>query len=110
MLVRGNGADHKKLIFAVVQGHRFLWWNSVDEFDEGELPSGKVILSGHAGLGGPSPIEMKQLDKEKELHLCLTIFGRGNVGQERVTLLLPDEGVKQDLENAIIHSSSFKKD
>jgi len=110
ILVRGNGADHKKLIFAVVQGHRFLWWNSVDEFDEGELPSGKVILSGHAGLGGPSPIEMKQLDKEKELHLCLTIFGRGNVGQERVTLLLPDEGVKQDLENAIIHSSSFKKD
>jgi len=94
----------------VVQGHRFIWWDSVDEFDDGELPSGKVVLSGHAGLGGPSPIEMRKLDREKELPLCLTIFGRGILGQERVSILLPDEVVKQDLEHVIIHSASFKSD
>lgn len=99
-----------KPIFAVVQGHRFIWWDSVDEFDDGELPSGKVILSGHAGLGGPSPIEIRKLDRERELPLCLTIFGRGSHGQERVTILLPDKTAKQDLENVIIHSASFKSD
>lgn len=99
-----------KPIFAVVQGHRFIWWDSVDEFDDGELPSGKVILSGHAGLGGPSPIEMRELDRESELPLCLTIFGRGSHDQERVTILLPDKNAKEDLENVIIHSASFKSD
>lgn len=99
-----------KPVFAVVQGHRFIWWDSVDDFDDGELPLGKVVLSGHAGLGGPSPIEMRKLDKERELPLCLTIFGRGNLGQERVTILLPDKDVKQDLENVILHSASFKSD
>ncbi|VEU38305.1 unnamed protein product [Pseudo-nitzschia multistriata] len=96
--------------FAVVQGHRFIWWKSVNDFDDGELPSGKVIMSGHAGLGGPSPIEMRKLDKEKELPLCLTIFGRGSGGQERITMLLPERSVKQNLENTILHSASFKRD
>ena len=99
-----------KPVFAVVQGHRFIWWGSVDEFDDGELPLGKLILSGHAGLGGPSPIEMRELDRDKELPLCLTIFGRGSIGQERVTILLPDQIVKDDLENVILHSASFKSD
>jgi len=117
ILVQDDKLDHRnqptftlKPVFAVVQGHRFIWWGSVDEFDDGELPLGKVILSGHAGLGGPSPIEMMELDREKELPLCLTIFGRGSLGQERVTLLLPDKSVKDDLENVIIHSASFKSD
>jgi hypothetical protein len=96
--------------FAVVQGHRFIWWKSVDDFDDGEIPSGKVILSGHAGLGGPSPMELRELDKEKELPLCLTIFGRGTDRQERITILLPDKHVKEDLENAVIDSQSFKSD
>lgn len=96
--------------FAVVQGHRFIWWTSADEFDDGELPNGKVILSGHAGLGGPSPIEMKKLDMEKELPLCLTVFGKGFAGQERITMLLPEKTVKQNLENAVLHSTSFKRD
>jgi len=117
ILVQNKQMDHKKeptfhlkQIFAVVQGHRFIWWDSVDEFDDGELPSGKVILSGHAGLGGPSPIEMRNLNIATELPLCLTIFGRGSLGQERVTILLPQEDIKQDLENVIIHSASFKSD
>ena len=117
ILVQDNRTDlknqptfHWEIIFAVIQGHRFIWWKSVDEFDDGELPSGKVILSGHAGLGGPSPIEMRKLDRERELPLCLTIFGRGSLSQERITILLPDKDVKEDLENAVIFSSSFKKD
>ena len=96
--------------FAVVQGHRFIWWKSVGDFDDGEIPSGKLLLSGHAGLGGPSPMELRELDKEKELPLCLTIFGRGTDRQERITMLLPDKHVKQDLENAVIDSQSFKSD
>ncbi len=99
-----------KTVFAVVQGHRFIWWNSVDEFDDGELPLGKLVLSGHAGLGGPSPIEMRELDREKELPLCLSIFGRGSLGQERVTILLLDKNSKDKLENVIIYSASFKSD
>ena len=117
ILVQDVEIDHRKQpklnlkpVFAVVQGHRFVWWDSVDEFDDGELPLGKVILAGHAGLGGPSPIEMRELDRESELPLCLTIFGRGSLGQERVTVLLPDKRVKDDLENVIIDSASFKSD
>ena len=96
--------------FAVIQGHRFIWWNSVTEFDDGEIPSGKVLLSGHFGLASPSPIEMRSLNIEKELPLCITIFGRGSFGQERVILLLPNKRVKEDLENAVIDSGSFKID
>jgi len=96
--------------FAVVQGHRFIWWNSVGDFDDGEIPAGKVMLSGHFGLAGPSPIEMREFDEEKELPLSLTIFGRGTTGQQRVTMLLPDKRVKEDLENAVIGSASFKSD
>eukprot|EP00536_Pseudo-nitzschia_multiseries_P006667 jgi/Psemu1/255572/estExt_Genewise1Plus.C_1450049 len=117
ILVQDNEIDqsrqplfHWETGFAVVQGHRFIWWKSVDDFDDGELPSGKLILSGHAGLGGPSPIEMRKLDKEKELPFCLTVFGRGYAGQERVTMLLLNPKVKQNLENAILHSASFKTD
>lgn len=110
ILVQDGKVFSLKPVFAVVQGHRFIWWGSVDEFDDGELPLGKVLLSGHAGLGGPSPIEMRELDREKELPLCLTIFGRGSVGQQRVTILLPDKSTKDELENVIIHSASFKSD
>lgn len=95
--------------FAVVQGHRFLWWNTVQDFDGGELPAGKLFLSGHAGLGGPSPLEMKILSKD-ELPLCLSIFGRGGDGQARVTMLLPDVDTKEALEIAVIDSSDFKRD
>mmetsp|Transcript_14872 Transcript_14872/g.41407 ORF Transcript_14872/g.41407 Transcript_14872/m.41407 type:complete len:1532 (+) Transcript_14872:243-4838(+) len=117
ILVQDNEMDHSQQPmfhwesgFAVVQGHRFIWWKSVDDFDDGELQAGKLILSGHAGLGGPSPIEMRKLDREDELPLCLTVFGRGLAGQERVTMLLPQKDVKHNLENCIIHSASFKSD
>jgi hypothetical protein len=95
--------------FAVVQGHRFLWWETVQDFDDGEIPVGKLFLSGHAGLGGPSPLEMRALS-EDELPLCISIFGRGSKGQQRITMLLPDEITKHQLEDAISESASLKND
>lgn len=95
--------------FAMVQGHRFLWWHTVQDFDDGELPAGKLLLSGHAGWGGPSPIEMKIISND-ELPLCLSIFGRGGDGQERVTMLLPDASTKDAFEVAVTDASTFKRD
>jgi len=102
---------HLESCFAVIQGHRFVWWQSVQDFDNGELPVGKLLLSGHAGFGGPSPLEMKVLSKE-ELPLCVSIFGRGSEGQgqQRVTILLPDATTKEKLESAVAESASFKSD
>lgn len=95
--------------FAVIQGHRFLWWHTVEDFDNGELPAGRLFLSGHAGLGTPSPLEMRELSKE-ELNLCLSLFGRGERGQERVTMLLPDATTKEGIAKAVTDSAVFKKD
>jgi hypothetical protein len=100
---------HKKSCFAVIQGHRFIWWNSVRDFDDGELPEGKLLLSGHAGIGGPSPLEMRDLSKE-ELSLCLSIFGRGGAGQQKVVMILPESATKEALEKAVSGCASFKSD
>jgi hypothetical protein len=91
--------------FGVVQGHHFLWWKSVRDFDNGEVPGGRVFLSGHAGLTGPSPIEMRELSKE-ELSLFVGIFGRGLSDQERLSLVTPDATLKESLENAILSASA----
>ena len=96
-------------VFAIIQGHRFLWWRSVLDFDNGELPSGRIFLSGHAGLTGPSPLEMRELVAE-ELPLTVAIFGRGISGQERVMLLASDASMKQSLENAILGAAADKAD
>jgi hypothetical protein len=94
-------ASHWENVFAIVQGHRFLWWHSVREFDNGELPSGRIFLSGHAGLATPSPLEMREFTPE-ELKLVVSIFGRGKTNQERVTLLAPDAEMKERLEDAVL--------
>jgi hypothetical protein len=104
-----KSSPHWRPCFAVVQGHRFLWWHGVDDFDNGELPAGRLLLSGHAGLGTPSPLEIRCLSKD-DLSLCLSLFGRGEHGQQRVTMVLPDEKTKIDIERVINESSSFKND
>jgi C2 domain len=100
---------YKEPCFAVIQGHKFLWWYSVQDFDNGEPPDGKLFLSGHAGLGGPSPLEMRELSPE-ELPLCLSIFGRGGGGQQKVVMILPNSNTREALENAVAESFSFKTD
>ena len=96
-------------VFAIIQGHRFLWWRNVLDFDNGELPTGRIFLSGHAGLTGPSPLEMRELLPE-ELPLTVTIFGRGISGQERLMLLAPDVTTKDNIENEILLASTKKVD
>ena len=91
-------------IFAVVHGRRFLWWKSVNDFDSGSPPQGRIFLAGHAGLSGLSPLEMREISP-KHVPLVVGIFGRGLQTQQRVTLLLPNEGLKDSLENAIIEAS-----
>lgn len=101
-----NNALQWKPAFAMIQGHRFLWWDNVADFDNGELPVGRLFLSGHAGLTQPSPIEMREIPS-KELPLIVSIFGRGPHGQERATILTLDSNVKEELENTV-QEASFK--
>lgn len=86
--------------FSVVQGHNFLWWRNIRAFDNGEPPDGRLFLSGHAGLTGPSPVEARDL--KEELGLFVGIFGRGLDGQERLALVIPDRVRKEALEAAVL--------
>ena len=98
----GIGRLYQGLPFAIVQGHRLPWWRSARDFDNGELPEGRLFLSGHAGLATPSPLEMRTFSQE-EMKLVIAIFGRGTTGQERVTILAPSEDSKENLENTILN-------
>ena len=95
--------------FALIQGHRFLWWQSANDFDRGEAAQGRIFLEGHAGLGTPSPLEMACIEKDNLSRVC-TIFGRGIDKQKRVTLLAPAKEVKDQLESAVVFAISGKKD
>ena len=39
-------------MFAIIQGHRFIWWSSERHFDDGVDPLGQIFFAGHAGLAG----------------------------------------------------------
>lgn len=96
-------------VFCIIQGHRFLWWHSVEGFDAGEEPIGLIFLSGHAGLATPSPLELRHLEKN-DLTRVVSIFGRGRDAQVRVTLIAPSEDVRTKLEYAIAFATSEKRD
>jgi hypothetical protein len=85
--------------FAVMEGHRFMWWLSIDDFDNGKAPA-IIFLSGHSGLTGPSPAECKEL-RADEIALVVGIFGRGPSGQERAIMLVPEPAAKRALETVI---------
>jgi hypothetical protein len=88
-----------------VQGHRFLWWNSVVEFDDGRLPNGRVFLAGHAGLASPSPLELRKI-QGGDLERIVCLFGRG----QKVTILVPSAHLKLELERAVSTALSTKTD
>lgn len=96
--------------FAMIQGHRFLWWKSVQDFDRGEQPSGRIFLAGHAGLASPSPLEIRALDNKSDLARLTSIFGRGQQAQEKITIVAPTEEVKEQLELAVSFATSAKRD
>ena len=99
-----KGASTWNKIFAVVQGRRFLWWKTVEDFDNGRPPLGRLFLAGHAGLSGLSPIEMREIDP-KDIPFIVGIFGRGLHDQQRITLLMPSSELKETLENSVIDAS-----
>jgi len=96
-------------VFGVVVGHRFVWWISVQDFDSGEPPSGKIFLSGHSGLTTPSPIELRHIGTE-ELDRIVCLFGRGADSQQRVTILTTGSDQRIQLEAAIGKAKSGKAD
>ncbi len=67
--------------FAVIQGHRMCWWGSERKFDDGEDCEGQMFFSGHSGLGGLSPFDLRVLDKD-EYKIVTTVFGRGGAGDQ----------------------------
>jgi hypothetical protein len=105
-----TGTDfHWEKVFSMIQGHRFLWWRSTEEFDNGEAPLGRIFLAGHAGLATPSPLEMRSIRKD-ELLRTVCIFGRGEIVQERVAILTPTVEMKNSLEGAIVSATTSKAD
>lgn len=98
----------RETVFALLQGHRFLWWRSANDFDEGGDPAGYLSLHGHAGLATPSPLEIRELTSDDIAYL-VCIFGRGVDEQERLTMLTKSIDAKIDLEK-IVEDSLAKKE
>jgi hypothetical protein len=94
--------------FAVLFGRQLVIWRSENDFDDGEEPFRKLMLSGHAGLAGLSPLDTRELSKD-EIARVSNIFGRGTDDQVKLMLLLPDEPTKESLEDAVV-AASFKSD
>uniref|UniRef100_A0A7S3LCJ9 Uncharacterized protein n=1 Tax=Amphora coffeiformis TaxID=265554 RepID=A0A7S3LCJ9_9STRA len=105
---KGKNTPELRASFAVILGRRFMWWASVDDFDNGDEPIGKIFLQGHAGLAMPSPIEVKAIGENSSR--AVSIFGKGSKDQERVTLLVSGEKSKERFENAIESALSTKDD
>jgi C2 domain len=95
--------------FLVIHGRRLLLWSSETDFDEGEPPLDRILLSGHAGLAGLSPLEIRDLSPQEEFPLVVNVFGRSNSGQLKVMILVPSYDSKEALEETIL-SAAFKED
>ena len=87
-------------VFGILQGHRFVWWKNEQHFDDGNTPLGQIYFAGHSGLAGLSPLDLKEL-KKNEIPLIVCIFGRGEHGQQKITLLTPDKDTKETLEDSV---------
>lgn len=97
-------------IFAIIQGHRFVWWQSEEAFDDGENPSGQIFFAGHSGLAGMSPLELRELTKN-EIQNVVNIFGRGmeGKGQLKISLLVQDNTMREKLEEAVLNATLYGK-
>lgn len=95
--------------FAILQGHQFIWWQSIDTFDQGASRIGSLFMAGHAGLATPSPSDLRAVAKT-DVDRVVCLFGRGSKQQERLTLLAPTVELKKKLEEAITTALSVKRD
>lgn len=107
MLIRTAGRLERQPAFGVVQGHRFLFWKSVDDFDASAMALGQLVLSGHAGVATPSPLEMKDLAEEDKSRM-VSIFGRGKMFQQRLTFLCRGPAEKESFEEAVLSAMDDK--
>ena len=107
MLLFNKKSDNSewRIVFGLVQGHRLLWWRSIHDFDNGIAPLGRLLLTGHAGLTSPSPIELREMNAE-EIDRVVCIFGSGS----RATLLTSTVETKIDLERVIEAALLDKQD
>jgi len=99
----------RKPAFGLIQGHRVLWWGSVNEFDGGEAVSGQIFLQGHAGIATPSPMETYSL-KGELLDRVVAVFGRGGSSQERMTLICASRDERLAFEEAVQSAIQEKAD
>lgn len=75
-------------VYIVLQGHRFVWWTSETDFDEGKPPSDQLLLFGHAGVTHASPVDIREIGDDSRL-MC--IFGKDLHGNpSKITLLCND--------------------
>lgn len=104
-----GGATFLARAFAMVQGHRFLWWASIEDFDNGEVPLGQIFFGGHAGLASPSPLELRAVPLE-DISRLVSIFGKGNDGQQKLTILMPDDESRSALQKVVEGAVAIKSD
>lgn len=100
-----NQEPEWRTVFAMIQGHRILWWRSVSEFDNGVAPLGKLFLAGHAGLSSPSPLELREISSD-DVERVVSVFGSG----ARTTILSETLEEKEELEKAVEAALSDKQD
>jgi len=108
---KGSDGNYvRQKAFAIIQGHRFLWWHSESDFDYGEEPAGRIFLAGHSGLATPSPLELRAIENKDEHSKLTSIFGRGLESQKKITIIAPSEKVKEELELAVSFATTSKRD
>jgi hypothetical protein len=107
MLIHNKKSDSSewRIVFLMVQGHRLLWWRSINDFDSGIPPMGRLFLAGHAGLSSPSPLELREINGD-DIDQVVCVFGSGS----RVTILTSSLDSKFDLERSIETALLSKKD
>uniref|UniRef100_A0A7S2KQJ6 Uncharacterized protein n=2 Tax=Leptocylindrus danicus TaxID=163516 RepID=A0A7S2KQJ6_9STRA len=95
----GTGWEWRN-IFTILQGHRLVWWVSSHDFDRGNKPLGQILFAGHAGLAGLSPLDLRQMQKN-EFSRAISVFGRGEIEQQKIILLASSEEEKEWIERLI---------
>jgi hypothetical protein len=105
LIMHKVGSPEWQSVFVIVQGHRLLWWRSMNDFDSGIAPLDRLLLSGHAGFSSPSPLELREINPN-DVDRVVCIFGSG----ARVTMLLSSIEVRTDIEHVVDAALSTKSD
>ena len=95
-------------IYAVLQGHRLIWWKSVADFDTSNMHEGYILFAGHSGVTGLSPLDMRQLEKDEQ-DRAFCIFGKGSREQQKITVLALSMEEKDTVIDMIINVMSDPK-